>query len=209
MRVGLLDPRDDLDIYRVMSGNGICRREIATPNSDDIITVDTMLDGVRNACKNADMYGSYECFAMRDGILAYENQDVDGWRALRGALDKQMRLPDCSARWLDIAKSHIDACGPNMGAPAKSLDCMMYAMSIRASLAAALTYDDIRFKHTKHLTGMVCMMRDASLIDAGMLDGSEHWARPDMAGKHGAADVRRAERAAKSAYTSIHTYVDI
>ena len=205
---GTATPQSDLDIYHVVNGGWWGRRRDAAGTTAAGITVDVMVDLAEHACKNASLYGSYECRAMRAGILIWENQNAEGWRAVRDAMDHDLYLPDCTERWLEIARSDIDACELGDGAAGASASCMVYAKSIQASLMAALTHDGVRFGFTRRLADMACMLRDPSIMRMRELDMADTWLRAGLSGKLAAKDQDEAARMARSIYGVVDKYTD-
>ena len=201
--------QSDLDIYHVVNSKRWGRRHDAIKTAAGSMKVDVMVDSVEHACKNARLYGSYECCAMRDGILIYENPNAEGWRAVRDAIDHNLHLPDCTARWLEIARRDIDVCeldGCDADVP---MSCVMYAKSIQASLMAALTHDDVRFKFTRRLVDAAGMLRDLSIVRKHELHMADRWMRIGLpGGELTTKDHDEAAHMARSIYGAVSKYAN-
>lgn len=212
---GTATAQSDLDIYHVVSGDrwqwrhyGIVRDAVG-----DRMGVDVIVDSVETAVRNVNLYGIFGYWAVREGVLVHENQKNADWRRMRDSIRDVVHLPDCAQLWLDIAGQHMDAGDAYVrdGRPYNSSPCMSYAISVGASLRAALTHDNIRFGFTKRLADMADMLRDRSVTCGHDLSAADDrwglYARKSGRVKLTAEDARNAGRMAKSIYHAAREYV--
>ena len=178
---GTATERSDLDIYHVVRGSKRLQKHydvVRNAAGVHIKQVDVVVDTLETFDRNANLYGSFEYRAVRDGVLVYEDKSGDGRLTVRNMI-VDVHLPDCTAQWLKFAKQHIDTGESYVrrGGRTHSLPCIMCAKSINASLMAALTHDNIRFKSTGRLADMAALLRDRSIIHGHDMDMADRWKR--------------------------------
>ena len=210
---GTATEASDLDIYHIVSGNKWAQkhRDIIRNAVGDRMDVDIVVDSPETVAKHANLYGSFEYWAAHDGILIYEDRKNDYWRTVSDAVAAEVHLPDCVERWLGFARQHLEIGDSDMREHGSDIPwpCLMYAMSVRASLAAALTHDGIRFKFTRRLANMADMLRDHSIIRGHRLDMMDGWgpsASHVRRMRPTADDARNAGRMADAIYNAARAY---
>ena len=210
---GTATETSDLDIYHIVSGDKWAQkhRNIIRDAVGGRMAVDIVVDSPETVAGHVCLYGSFEYQAAHRGILIYENRENAGWRAVRDAVAADVCLPDCVERWLEFAKQHLDIGNSDMREHGRDIPwpCLMYAMSVRASLAAALTHDNIRFRFTKRLADMAYMLRDHSITRGHHLDMMDGWgpsASHVRRTRPTADDAKNAARMADAIYNSARAY---
>ena len=213
---GTATETSDLDIYYIVSGDRWAQKHRDTIRNavGGRMKVDVIVDSPETAAKNTRLYGSFEYYATHGGILIYENKENSGWRAVSDAVASDIHLPDCAVQWLEFAGRYLDmgnsdACenGSDVSWP-----CLMYAMSVRASLAAALTHDNTPFRFTKRLADMTGILRDRSIIHGQQLSVMDGWGSSEasvMRTQPTAGDMENAACIAADVYDAVrmHTHV--
>ena len=203
--------RSDLDIYHVVRGSKRLQKHydvIRNAARAHIKQVDVVVDTLETFGRNANLYGSFEYRAVRDGVLVYEDKAGDDRLTVRDMI-VDVHLPDCTAQWLKFAKQHIDTGESYVrrGGRTHSLPCIMCAKSINASLMAALTRDNIRFKFTKRLADMATLLRDHSIIRGYDMDMTDRWKRAWIDNTRlTLEDQEEAMRMAGSIYRAVKEY---
>lgn len=174
---GSATAQSDLDVYHIVRGNKWLRKHydvIRNAVAGHMEHVDVVTDSLDTVGRHVNLYGSFEYWAVRHGILVYE----DGTDS-HGVHDTiaDVRLPDCTAQWLEFAKRHMNAAESYVrgGGHGSSFPCLVYAKSVSASLMAALTHDDIRFKFARRLSDIADMLRDKSITRGYRLDMTDRW----------------------------------
>ena len=210
---GTATETSDLDIYHIVSGDKWAQkhRDIIRDAVGGRMKVDIVVDSPETVAGHVCLYGSFEYQAAHGGILIYENRENGGWRAVRDAVAADVCLQDCVERWLEFARQHLDIGNSDMREHGRDIPwpCLMYAMSVRASLAAALTHDNVRFRFTRRLADMAHMLRDRSMIHGHRLNMMDGWgpsASHVRRTRPTADDAKNAARMADAIYNAARAY---
>ena len=210
---GTATKKSDLDIYHIVRGTKRLQKHYDAIKSIAAVhmeQVDVVVDTLETFGRNANLYGSFEYQAVRDGILIYEDQSSDDRLTVRGMI-ADVRLPDCAAQWIKFAKQHIDAgeLYVRNGGLTHSHPCIMCAKSISASLMAALTHDNIRFKFTRRLADLAGMLHDRSIIRGHDINKADMWRRVWRDNIRVTVEDRLdAMRMADSIYVAVKSYTE-
>ena len=206
---GTATERSDLDIYHIVR-RGKWNQEhydIISGAVGDRMKVDVVVDSMESFGKSVNMYGSFEYWATRDGIIIYEDGSAD-WRTVLYSM-RDVHLPDCSKRWLEFAGRCMDDADAYVcdGWLDNSFPCILYRRAISASLMAALTHDNIRFKFTKRLADMAALLRDRSMVRGHRLDMVDAWVPSALDGNGpAAADTQTGARMARYIHRAVTEY---
>ena len=211
---GTATERSDLDIYHIVRGNkwNFAHWDTVTDAVGDIIEVDVIVDSMESLGRSVNMYGSFEYWAIREGVVAYSDGSAD-WRAVRDMVQDDVCLPDCAPKWLEFAERCRNAGDDDLleGGSHSEFACIRYRRSVLVSIMAALTHDNVRFPHMRRLTDLAEMMRDGSVVrghDLGLVDG---WVPSALHGEVGptAGEVRAGARMARSIYDAARKYMRV
>lgn len=174
---GTATERSDLDIYHIVRRDKWNQENysIISDAVGDRIKVDVVVDSMKSFGKSVNMYGSFEYWATRDGIVIYEDGSAD-WRTVLDSI-RDVCLPDCSERWLEFAMGCMNDADAYLqdGGRGNSFPCILYRRAISASLMAALTHDNVRFPFTKQLADMAGLLHDRSVVRGHRLDMTDQW----------------------------------
>ena len=206
---GTATERSDLDIYHIVR-HGKWNQEhydIISGAVGDRMKVDVVVDSMESFGKSVNMYGSFEYWATRDGIVIYEDGSAD-WRTVLDSMH-DVCLPNCAERWLEFAMgcmNDADAYRQDGGRD-NSFPCILYRRAISASLMAALTHDNVRFPFTKQLSGLADLLRDRSMVRGHRLDMVDAWVPSALDGNGpAAADTQTGARMARYIHRAVTEY---
>lgn len=209
---GTATEQSDLDIYHVVRVDnwnfGHC--DVVTDAVGDIMKVDVVVDSVGFIGRSVNVYGSFEYWAVRDGILVYADGSAD-WRRVLGTIESDVGLARCAPKWLGFAgrcKNEGDT-DLRRGWRDNTSPCIMYRRSISASIMAALTHDNVRFPYMRRLADLAGMLRDRSVTCSHDLSVVDGWVPSALYGgvKPTAEEARAGARMAGSIYRAAEEYV--
>lgn len=207
--------QSDLDLYHIVEGNKWLQKHydvIKQAVAGHIKKVDVVVDSPESVGKYANLYGSFEYRAVHDGILIYENKKNGDWRRVHDVITDNIRLPDCAPRWMELARQHMDTGESYVrgGGCGNWFPCMMYAKSIGASLMAALTYENTRFRFIRRLDDMADLLHDRSITCGYRVGMADSWRQSTRgtapAPRLTADDVQDAARMTGSIYHAVREY---
>lgn len=212
---GTATERSDLDIYHLVRGNkyNFAHWDVIRDIVGDIIKVDVMVDSADSIGRAVNVYGSFEYWSMREGVLIYEDGS-DDWRAIRNSVAHDIHLPDCAKRWIEFAGWCRDWGDQDLqeGRRSNTSTYIIYRRAVTACIMAALTHDNVRFPHVKWLSDLAGMLRDDSILcghDLGLVDKWVPSALHDGSVKPTPEEARVAADMVGSIYRATGTYVRV
>ena len=166
--IGTATEHSDLDIYHIVRGAKWDLRHWDVINGavGNIMDVDVIVDSVESLDRSVNVYGTFEYWAVREGVVIYYDDGSADWRTVLDTVADNVCLPDCAPKWLDFAewcKNEGDTY-IRKGGLGNTFPCIIYRRSVSASIMAALTYDDVRFPHMKRLADLAGTLRDRSIL---------------------------------------------
>ena len=179
---GTATPESDIDLYLVVRGDKWERQHLAPSMTPDKLglnmKVDVTVNTIQEACKRIRKYGCFHYWAVRNGILLYDDGSRES-ETIHDIIHQEVSVPESAALWLENANNLITTITTRNtkygDVECEMVDLRVCTQAIQACLSVALLRAGIMFGQRRTTMQLAALLPDDTLVYGIDLERADGW----------------------------------